>query len=325
MRVDLWDLYRHPMHIQALNLGASGGGAAFDRILLARTRTTWTAHRLPPYRARTLTAVVQRSQPLPSASRHLPRLPLASTTDARLDLVSAISRLYEPKEQLRFSPFRVCVFGSLSHAWPLTTPHDRGPVAAAKPREPVAGHAFRGRLFLMSGYLVSGAGCAGPSGRVSPQARSPDLSRVHRHLSHLSMPSSSAQPVGCDPSPLPRKASVSTLVSGRRNVIWLQLGRTILLAIPTDPFQRELGGTIWTIKYEFACYLRVDLLGTMGAIRRPRLVLVLAIASLALYGSGLASHRSGLTWSEAHGRTSSRSSWSEALAIAIATGFNCRW
>ena len=38
VRVDLWDLYRHPVRIRALNLAASGGGAAFDRILLGRTK-----------------------------------------------------------------------------------------------------------------------------------------------------------------------------------------------------------------------------------------------------------------------------------------------
>ena len=35
--VDLWDLHKKPMRIQALSLSALGGGAAFDRILLART------------------------------------------------------------------------------------------------------------------------------------------------------------------------------------------------------------------------------------------------------------------------------------------------
>jgi hypothetical protein len=38
VRVDLWDLYRHPLRVRALCLAASGGGAAFDRILLGRTK-----------------------------------------------------------------------------------------------------------------------------------------------------------------------------------------------------------------------------------------------------------------------------------------------
>ena len=36
--VDLWALYPHPVCVQALGLAASGGGAAFDRILLGRTK-----------------------------------------------------------------------------------------------------------------------------------------------------------------------------------------------------------------------------------------------------------------------------------------------
>ena len=35
--VDLWEMHKKPMRIQALSLSALGGGAAFDRILLART------------------------------------------------------------------------------------------------------------------------------------------------------------------------------------------------------------------------------------------------------------------------------------------------
>ncbi|MDR3634916.1 MAG: hypothetical protein P4L84_14020 [Isosphaeraceae bacterium] len=37
VRVDLWALAKAPFRIQALTLGASGGGAAFDQILLGRT------------------------------------------------------------------------------------------------------------------------------------------------------------------------------------------------------------------------------------------------------------------------------------------------
>jgi outer membrane protein assembly factor BamB len=37
VRVDLWELYRKPVRVQALSLLAVGGGAAFDQILLART------------------------------------------------------------------------------------------------------------------------------------------------------------------------------------------------------------------------------------------------------------------------------------------------
>jgi hypothetical protein len=37
VRVDLWDLARKPLRIQALGLAAAGGGAAFDQLMLGRT------------------------------------------------------------------------------------------------------------------------------------------------------------------------------------------------------------------------------------------------------------------------------------------------
>ena len=43
VRFDLWELYHKPIRLQALNLAAAGGGAAFDQIVLGRT-----AKDLPP-------------------------------------------------------------------------------------------------------------------------------------------------------------------------------------------------------------------------------------------------------------------------------------
>jgi hypothetical protein len=37
VRVDLWELSRKAVRVQALGLGAKGGGAAFDQVLLGRT------------------------------------------------------------------------------------------------------------------------------------------------------------------------------------------------------------------------------------------------------------------------------------------------
>jgi hypothetical protein len=38
VRADLWSLYRHPLRIQEIGLAATGGGAAFDQIVLGRTQ-----------------------------------------------------------------------------------------------------------------------------------------------------------------------------------------------------------------------------------------------------------------------------------------------
>jgi hypothetical protein len=37
VRLDLWALAKQPFRIQSIALGASGGGALFDQILLGRT------------------------------------------------------------------------------------------------------------------------------------------------------------------------------------------------------------------------------------------------------------------------------------------------
>jgi hypothetical protein len=37
VRIDLWDVFRQPIRVQALRLKCSGGGAAFDQVLLGRT------------------------------------------------------------------------------------------------------------------------------------------------------------------------------------------------------------------------------------------------------------------------------------------------
>ncbi len=43
VRVDLWDMYKKPIRLQSMSIGAVGGGAAFDQIVLGRTEAD-----LPP-------------------------------------------------------------------------------------------------------------------------------------------------------------------------------------------------------------------------------------------------------------------------------------
>lgn len=70
--------------------------------------------------------------------------------------------------------------------------------------------------------------------------------------------------------------------------LWGALTRLLLLQPPASaafagqPFS-DLNGSLWTIAYEFRCYLLVLILGVLGCFRRPWLIAIFAAASLSLF------------------------------------------
>ena len=147
-------------------------------------------------------------------------------------------------------------------------------------------------FFLMSGYLVAGSWMR--TGRIVPYLRKRIL-RIYPAFIVVTFAEAFilAPALSAAIHPFPLKRQLALCFRGIVTLFGYDSWAGPFVAVPANPFPRELAGTIWTIKYEFACYLLVALLGSIGALRRPRLVLVLAAASLILYGSGLASHRAG--------------------------------
>ena len=70
--------------------------------------------------------------------------------------------------------------------------------------------------------------------------------------------------------------------------LWFCFKREQYRAPPTPPTFDGLpfpavNGAIWTVRYEFCCYLMVAALGLCGVCKRRGVVLILAIASYLAY------------------------------------------
>ncbi|WP_260598862.1 acyltransferase family protein [Sphingomonas endolithica] len=79
-------------------------------------------------------------------------------------------------------------------------------------------------------------------------------------------------------------AALAHLTTWIKSVVWMALlqppvvpGSFVGSSVPV------LNDAMWTIAYEFRCYLLVLALGLMGAFRYPRVIVALAVGCLALY------------------------------------------
>ncbi len=61
----------------------------------------------------------------------------------------------------------------------------------------------------------------------------------------------------------------------------------LLRVFPNNPVPGEMNGSLWTLRYEFGCYLALGFLGCLGLFRRRWLVSALLIAFWSLYASGI--------------------------------------
>ncbi len=129
-------------------------------------------------------------------------------------------------------------------------------------------------FFLVSGYLIAGSFLANP--QLSAFLRK----RVARIYPAFIVSSLLAIAIA---APL-AGTNLSTLEASAIN----NVGRALLLQSPFVPgvfagsHHAVLNGAVWTISFEFACYLLIAVLGISGAFRSPKLVAALAGGCLLL-------------------------------------------
>ena len=125
-------------------------------------------------------------------------------------------------------------------------------------------------FFLISGYLIAAAMIRAPS--VGSYLNRRFLRIVPAYVVAFLICAFVVAPIG----------------GGHGGDMVRTLGRMALLQTPQDTGEfhslavHAVNGSMWTISYEFRCYLLVAVLGIVGALSRPRVILALAgIAAVA--------------------------------------------
>ncbi len=133
-------------------------------------------------------------------------------------------------------------------------------------------------FFIISGYLIAGS-----------YLSDPNIWRFLKRRILRIYPAFVVASLICIFLIAPLSGGLLTAISARG---WeLTLGRLVFLVPPVVPMAFHgspipaLDGSMWTIRYEFRCYLLMAIIGVLGLLRKPKLVLLFTAA---IYGVAFA-------------------------------------
>lgn len=130
-------------------------------------------------------------------------------------------------------------------------------------------------FFLVSGYLIAGSFLNCP--KAWPYLRN-RIARIYPGFAVASLVSLAIV------APLAGAAGGDLVaMAGRSFARLAALQRPEAPGIFAGTFHRSLNNPMWTIAYEFRCYLLLLLLGLSGALQRPWLILGLAVGMLSAF------------------------------------------
>jgi peptidoglycan/LPS O-acetylase OafA/YrhL len=204
------------------------------------------------------------------------------------------------------------LFASLvlvSHSWPLTLgTRARDPLEQLGPYAPSIGTASVYGFFLISGFLIAGSWERSNNLWAFLRKR---IARIYpAFIAAMTIQAFVLAPLLSENTRRPTlRSQLKALFMGIATLFGYDWWNGPWRLLSGNPFPRELNGSVWTIKYEFACYLFTAVLGVLGVIRRPRLLATLATVALVVSATRLAARREG---SELVGGT-----WSLFLAVFL--------
>lgn len=190
-----------------------------------------------------------------------------------LSEASAVKRFGEHKNAFGFLRLMFAALVIVSHTPELADGNRKREILTRVFGTVSFGELAVGCFFLISGYLIVGSFVSRPDARLFLLKR---VARIY--------PAFIAASLVCVilVAPLAGASRADIVATAPRSAV-LMLG----LQSPDVPgvFARTpyavLNGSMWSIAYEFRCYLLVSVLGLLGAFRRPLLVLALSVLSFA--------------------------------------------
>lgn len=160
----------------------------------------------------------------------------------------------------------------LSHSYPLATGnHDGEPIHWLTMGQSTIGSIAVDCFFILSGYLIA------QSWLRSSSAKSYFAKRIKRIVPAFLVAATISAFI------------IAPLYGGHSLDVVQYLKQVVRLrpyeppgTFASNPFPGAANGSLWTIYYEFACYVGVAIMGVMGLLGRKRLTLALWIASIIL-------------------------------------------